>query len=352
VDGTGANPPRHLTVVEVDVVAGPLDEHKLGWVAELYGGVDPKFRRDDVLEHLLVRGPAGPALHAFALADGTPIGHAAVIPTPARRGGEPLSAGKLEALVVAKEFRGRRGGRVPVARTLLHRLYESADARGIELIHAYVVPAVGRAIGFTRLDRIGAPSLVMLFRPRRDAGGRAAERALSRVQSAALRVAGAAARADAGLVRPLASDDADLLATPPVPRGSWAVVADGALDWYASSPSIRVLELGGAHGSRGLVQLPETPHEPLRVAAWTSGRSEHRAAVQFLLAAARLARSSNASTLRLQQQPHADATLSRAARALGFVRRADLTTLWVRTHDSSLARPDAVVSTPMLYLGF
>lgn len=355
VDRTGAKAPRHLTVVEVTVVDGPLDERRLGWVADLYGAVDPKYRRPEYLEHLLLRGPAGPALHSFALAGEVPVGHAAVVPMSGRLGARSFRAGKLEALVVAEAYRGRRGGPVPVARTLLERLYERSDARGIELIHAYVLPPVGRAIGFTPLADVAAPSLVALLRPR-PSGRHAAERALIWFQRAIRRAADAAERLFRSgpcdtVVRPVAERDADLLTTPLLSNGSWAVVADDSLDWYAAAASVRVLELGGAHGSRGLVQLPDSPHEPLRVAAWRSKTDGLRAAIHFLLAAARLAEATGAASLRLQQ-PRPERNLSRAARGLGFVPRDDLTTLWVRTQDSSLATPGAVVSTPMLYLGF
>jgi GNAT superfamily N-acetyltransferase len=342
-------------VVEITLADGPLDRRMLGWVAELYGAVDPRYRRQDFLEHLFVHGPGGPALHAFALADEAPVGHAAVVPTPARQGAEPLNAGKLEALVVTEEYRGRRGGRVPVAQTLLQRLYERSDERGIEVLHAYVAPAVGRAIGFTRLDGIGIPSLVALLRPRAGARRQAAEQGLRVGQRTARRIASVGMRAlgrrvPDPMVRPVLAEDADLFATPPVPAGSWAVVADGALDWYASSPSIRILELNGADRSRALVQLPGSAGEPLRVSAWFSEAPGLQSAMRLLLAAGRLAEATGATTLRLQLQ--SSGSLTRAARLLGFVPRRDLTTLWVRTQDPSLAQPGAVVPTPMLYLGF
>ena len=344
---------EHLTVVEVTVADGPLDERRLGWVADLYGPVDPKYRSMSFLDHLLLRGPGGPALHAFALAGERPVGHAAIVPTPARRGDLPLSAGKLEALIVDEEFRGRRQGEEPVARTLLSRLYERADTRGIELIHALVSPRVGRVIGFTRLDGVGSPSLVALLRPRARTGrGRFAEVALGHVQGAARRVAGAVGGGGAeARVRRAEASDADLLRTPPVPPHGWAVVADDTFEWYADSSSIRILELSGAHASRALVQLPESPGEPLRVAGWRADNPAPRSAFRFLIAAAGLAESAGAATLRLQV-PRPETSLTRAARALGFVRREDLTTLWVRARDPTLARADAVVPTAMLYLGF
>jgi GNAT superfamily N-acetyltransferase len=358
VDGARAHAAGHLTVIDVKVEDGPLDALRLGWVARLYGDVDPRFRDQGFLEHLLVRGPAGPAMHSFALAGGDPVGHAAIVPTPARRGDHPLLAGKLEALVVTEAFRGRQAGDVPVARTLLKRLYERADAVGFDLIHAYVSPPVGRVIGFTRLDGVGSPSLVALIRPRGVAAGRrdAAESVLRHAQAAARRVAGLALRivgeqSVEPIVRPAEAGDTDLLDTPRVPPGSWAVVAENSFEWYASTPSIRVLELTGPFASRALIQLPEAPNEPFRVAAWHAPTPRPRSAARFLLAAADLAEQTGAGTLRLQV-PQPDASLGRAARALGFVRRHDLTTLWVRTHDPSLSQPTAVVPTAMLYLGF
>ena len=325
-------------MTSIETADGPLDARMLDWVAELYGPIDPKFRDRDFLVHLLVRGPAGPALHAFALADDTPVGHACVVPTPARHGARHLRAGKLEALVVAPSHRGGS-----VARTLLDRLYTRADDRGFELIHAYVSPAVGRVIRFSRLDGVGSPSLVSLLR----GGGSAARRSVAALQRTARAPLSLVARGTP-LVRRLALEDRDLLAVPNVGSDAWAVVADDALEWYAKSPYVRVLE---QDGRRLLVQLPGSPQEPLRVAAWHGPHRGTLGAFAALAAAVRLARETDAVAVRVQQQP-LDPTLRRAARVLGFVSRHDLTTLWVRAREPSLERAEAVVPTPMLYLGF
>lgn len=354
VDCQGAEAARQLTALEVVAIDGPLDPDRLGWIADLYGAADPRYRRREFLEHLFVRGPAGPALHAFAVADGAPVAHSAVVPTPARRGSETLRTGKLEALYVAESHRGGRGNGVPVVRRVLDALYDLADTRGFQVLHAFVAPRVGRTIGFTRVDGVSPPSLVALLRPSRTGPAAAAEWALATAQfgagaiaGAGLRVAGA--RDSAPLTRAVDAVDATLLETPPLPSGAWAVVAERALDWYATSPFVRILEPGD--GSRALVQLPGSPREPLRVAAWRSPSPGVRSAVVLLDAAARLARESGAATLRLQI-PRPDPHLRRAARALAFVERNDLTTLWVRTADPALAEADAIVPTASLYLGF
>ena len=343
-----------MTVPDVVAVDGPLDPNRLEWVADLYGAVDPRYRRREFLDHLFARGPAGPALHAFAVADGVPVAHAAVVPTPARLGSDSLRAGKLEALFVAESHRGRRRDGTAVVRLVLDALYDLADVRGYRVIHAFVVPRVGRVIGFTRLDDVAPPSLVALLRPSQTGAAGAAARVLMTAQLGARAIAGVGlrafgARASAPIVRAAAADDTTLFETPALASATWAVVADGALDWYATSPYVRVLEPGD--GARALVQLPGWSQEPLRIAAWDSPSPGLKSAVVLLDAAARLARETGASTLRLQIA-HRDPNLRHAARALGFVERGDLTTLWVRTPDSALASAGSVVPTPFLYLGF
>lgn len=349
VDCPRAQAARRLTVVDVVAIEGPLDAERLEWVAELYGAVDPKYLDREFLVHLFAQGPGGPALHAFALEDGVPVGHAAVVPTPARHGAADLRAGKLEALVVAESHRGSRGG-VPVVRLVLDALYALADARGFELLHAFVLPRVGRVIRFERVDQVGPPSLVALLKTSRSGTAAAAERLLSAAQRGLRTVAGTGLRGrSAPTLRAVTSGDAGLLATPALADGRWAVVAEDAWGWYESSPYVRVLEPGD--GSRAIVQLPGWPREPLRVAAWDSPSPGLRSAMLLLDAAARVAREHGAATLRLQiARP--DPSLRRAARALGFVERSDLTTLWIRSADPALARTGAVVPTASLYLGF
>ena len=219
---------RRLIVVEVVAIEGPLDAERLDWVAELYGAVDPKYLDRGYLDHLLVHGPGGPSLHAFALDDGVPVGHSAVVPTPARRGNAALRAGKLEALVVAESHRGSRGGGVPVVRLVLDSLYALADARGFELLHAFVLPRVGRVIRFERVDDVGSPSLVALLKTSRSGAPAAAERALAAAQHGLRAVAGAGLRMrSAPTVRAVTPEDAAMLATPALRDGTWAVVARG-----------------------------------------------------------------------------------------------------------------------------
>jgi hypothetical protein len=341
-------------VVEAVAIEGPLEADRLGWVAGLYGPVDPRYHDREFLAHLFARGPGGPALHAFATDAGVPVGHAAVVPTPARRGSAALRAGKLEALVVAASHRGSREGGPPVVRLLLDTLYELADARGFEALHAYVLPRVGRVIRFTRVDDVAPPSLVALLRTSRSGPAAVAERALTAAQLGARVIARVGlrtfrTRTSAATVRALAADDAELLETPPLRDDAWALVGAEAWGWYASSPYVRILEPGD--GSRALVQLPGWPREPLRIAAWYAPAPGIKSALVLLDAAARLARESGAATLRIQT-PRPEPSLRRAARALGFVERSDLATLWVRSADPALTRPGAIVPTASLYLGF
>ncbi len=345
-------------MVEIATVAGPLDPGRLRWVAELYGRADPKYRRQDVLEHLFTRSPAGPGLHAFAMDGGRPVGHCAVIPMRARRGANEIGCGKLEALLLDEPYRGlRMGSGRTVARSLLDELYAFAEERGIGLLHAYAIPRIGRVIAFDPLAGVGERSRVAVLRPDRLSSLRArvGAKALGGAQSLVRSSAHAAARLGSGgasLRRPRA-EDVDLVEGPPLPDGRWGIVAADAWDWYRASPLVHVLEVPGSHGCRALIQVGGSPGQPTRLIGWRPGRGGIRAAVLLLGALGRLARDQDAATLRFQpwDSPAADGMLRRACRLLGFVPRDDFTTLWVRTSDPDLAHAAAVVPTPLLYLG-
>ena len=244
-------------------------------------------------------GPGRPSLHAFALDDGVPVGHAAVVPTPARRGNATLRAGKLEALVVAESHRGSRRRRArgpPGARRPLRTRRRARVRAAPRVRHAASRPS--HPIRARRRRGLAVPRRTVEDLAVRAAA--AAERALAAAQHGLRSRRGRGSPSEVRLrpCAPVTADDAGLLATPVLPDGRWAVVAEGAWDWYASSPYVRVLESGD--GSRALVQLPGWPREPLRVAAWDSPSPGLRSAVVLLDAAARLAREHGAATLRLQ----------------------------------------------------
>jgi len=347
-------------MVELVTVEGPLEPPLLRAIADLYGRADSKYLRDDVLDHLFVRSPAGAGLHAFALDDGRPVGHCAVVPMRARRGSGELRCGKLEALFLEESHRGRRAGGQPVVLELLDRLYAFADKRGIELIHALVTARIGRVIGFVPLDGVGKRTLVSATGTATwGLDRRRSTRALAGAQGAVRELGYAVAnvvarRRGAPTLRAPTSNDADLVEGPPARPGRWTVVAADSWDWYRSSPLLRVLEIPGPDGCRALLQVPGAPGEPVRVIGWRPARAGLTPAFVLLGTAGRLARRSGAATLRFQPwgSPAGNGMLERACRLLGFVARRDLTTLWVRTQDPALARADAVVPTPLLYLAF
>lgn len=295
-----------------------------------------------MLSHLFTRSPAGPALHSFAVEDGRPVGHCAVVPQPAMRGREALRCGKLEALWIEESHRGRPAEGPPLYRTLLDQLYASADERGFEVIHGHATQRIGRVIRFTPLEPVGKPSWVSVI---------AAKGSAARVLAATQRGLRALAPPGDAQVREATSDDSDLVVAPPPPAGRWAPVLGDAWDWYRSSPLVRVLE---ASDFRALIQLPATTFEPVRIVGWRPRRAGVRTAAHLLASAGRIGREARALTLRFQPWPSeaGDGALDRACRLLGFVRRRDQTTLWVRASDPALARSEAVVPSPLFYLGF
>lgn len=337
-------------MVEITAVAGPLDERRLGWIADLYGAVDAKYRDPAQLEHLFTRSPAGPGLHAFALDGPRAVGHCAVVPMTARRDSVPLLVGKVEALVVEAGYRGRRPGSPPLAVTLRERLYALADEQGVEILHAYVRPAVGRVLDLAPV-RIAPRSLLCILRPGGVAGrARVPALALGAVQLGLRAGARPFARGEHVDVRRPDAADEDLVRAPPAAPGTWTVRAEDVWEWSRQAPALRVLEAPGRE--RSLVQLPGAPGDLLRIVAWRAERPTIRSALRIVLAAARFARDHGAARIAYQPwQPDAcGSVLARACRLLGFVERDDLATLYVRGRDPALAR--AVGSTPLLALGF
>jgi hypothetical protein len=334
-------------VTEILTVAGPLTAERLEWVSHLYGRADPKYRRADVLEHLFTR-TREPSLHAFAVEEGRAVGHCCVVRTPGRLGADPLRAGKLEALFVEETHRGRRDGEKPVVRQLLGQLYSFADEQGVEVIHALATHQIGRVIRFEPVEGVGERTWVAAT-----SGATPASTVLAAGQRL-LRELEAAGTASTYELRAPDADDVDLVDASPAPPGCWTVLPADAWEWYSASPLLRVLEVGGGRRSRALVQIPGSPHEPFRLVGWRPERGGARAATALLRAAGRAARAAGAPTFRFQPWPSAaaDGGLARACRLTGFVRRPDLTTIWVRSARPELARPDAVVSTPSLYLAF
>lgn len=343
-------------MADILVVQGPLEHERLRWVADLYGQADPKYRRDDVLEHLLTKSPAGPALHAFAIDDGVAVGHCCVVPTPARLGTRELRCGKLEALFLEPRYRGRRAGAKPLVRELLDRLYEFADERGFELLHALATAQIGRIIQFTALEGVGGRTFVSLVP---GPGRGPAQRAAGTAQGALLSFGASFARLAAGrlgdaVLRAPVVGDADLLQVPSPPPDTWTPVIGDSWDWYRTSPLVRVFEVPGDRGSRALVQVPAAPHEPVRLVGWRPVGTGVVPALLLLAAARRLAQQTRASAVRFQPWPSpvANGSLALACRLLGYVPRSDLTTVWVRARDPQLARTSSVIPSPLFYLGF
>src|SRR5712691_1693427 len=260
-------------MVEIITMEGPLDANRLRWIADLYGRIDSKYAEPAFLEHLFSRAPAGPALHAFALADQRPVGHCAVVPMMAGNAGSTLLCGKVEALFVEEAYRGRRAGAQPVVLQLRDRLYELASEKGIGLLHAYVRPEVGRVLDLNPLQ-VGEPSLVAIVRSRalKTPVQRAVGAVLATLQSM-LRVSVVVSlwpwtrTSSAAGLRPPTAEDLDLVAAPRPTEGRWSVLAHGSWEWHCSSPYLRVLEIAGSRGSRALLQLP-AHGESMRLIGW------------------------------------------------------------------------------------
>jgi hypothetical protein len=349
---------------ELRRIMGPLDDEQLGWLAQVYGPVDAKYRSLDYVRHQFVGNPFGWAAHVFAFEGREPVGHCGVIPFRARLGTELISVGKLEALAVAPSHRGRREGGGSVATDILTALYPFAVEAGLPLLFGLAPPPVARVhvrAGCTQLP-LTAPAYVHVPNASTFAGQRSSLKrrvaavALSRGQRALLASAFALSRlaagfpSESGLQEP-AGTDAEL-ATAEVAGAGWTVSGADAWSWYAGSGVIRALEIEGRFGSRALLRVDKSDATTVQLVAWRAQRDGLLPAILLLGAAARIARSRSAPTLRFQpwQGRGGDGSMARACRLLGFVKRPE-TDLLVYAPDSALLAASPAL-TPFFYVTF
>jgi hypothetical protein len=351
-------------VVELQRIRGPLDDERLEWLTRLYGPVDAKYRSFDYVRRQFVENPFGWSAHVFAVAEGEPVGHCGVVPFKARLAGEQVTVGKLEALAVAPAHRGRREDGGSLATDILATLYPFAVDEGLALLFGLAPPPVARIhvrAGCRQLP-LTAPAYVLVSSHRTFAGESPSRRrrvlaaALSFAQRALVETAYALARLvtrSAGTWRLETPVEADgELAVARTEDGTWTVSGADAWHWYVGSGVLRALELDGRFGSRALVRVDDAAATTVQLLAWQPKRRSLVSAFLLLGAAAQIARSRDAPTLRFQpwQGTEAERVLVRACRLLGFVQRPEADLL-VYSHDDALLRASPAL-TPFFYVTF
>jgi hypothetical protein len=336
--------------VELLSLSGPLTDEHVGWIVELYGPVDAKYRSHAYVRRQFVENPFGWSVNVFAVAADKPVGHCGVIPFRARRGAETFVAGKLEALAVDAAHRGRRtedGG--SVATDILTRLYPFGVENGMEVVFGLAPPPVARihVRAGCHLVPTDAPAFTSIVDSATFGHGLAA-RGLGIAQRALLGAASAALPAESRIEEP-SEGDADLAVAPDALPG-WTVSGADSWEWFAASGVLRALDLPGRTGSRALVRMDESQPTTVQIVAWRPRRPGLAPGFRLLAAAAALARERRAPTLRFQpwRGGRDEAALSRACALAGFVRRPEADLLVYP--DDVLA--DAVRLTPFFYVTF
>jgi hypothetical protein len=334
---------------------GPLDDERLGWIVDLYGPVDSKYRSLEYVRHQFVDNPFGWSAHVFAHDGMRAVGHSGAVPFRARYGADAIVAGKIEAVTVDQAYRGRReGDGGSVATDILSALYPFGLENGMDVLFGLAPEGVARvhARAGCRLIPLDAPAYTMVV----DAGawgahersGRRRRAAAGLGQAQRILVASHGPPPPADVRAPTAADE-DLAAAADV-AGRWTIHGIDAWDWFAGSGVLKVLEVPGRNGSRALVRLVDEEGALVQIVAWLPRRPGIRPAVTLLRVAARIARQRGAPTLRFQpwKGDAPEATLGRACALLGFVRRpeADLVLF------ASDARYDSVHLTPFFYVTF
>lgn len=341
--------------VELLSLHGPLADEQVGWIADLYGPVDAKYRSTDYLRRQFVGNPFGWSVNVFALSDGKAVGHCGVIPFHARRGGKPFVAGKLEALAVDADFRGRRaedGG--SVATDILSRLYPLAVENGTEVVFGLAAPPVARIHVRAGCHQVptNAPAYTAVVdasafgRHERSRKRRLGAVGLALAQRALLETAALPRRMHVRLEQPTGAD-AHLATATAEGDTRWTVSGSDAWDWFGNSGVLRVLELAD---SRALLRLDESQSATAQIVSWEPRRPGIASALRLLAAAARTARAHRAPTLRFQpwRGDANEALLARACVLTGFVRRPEADILLYPDGP----RVDDLDLTPFFYVTF
>jgi len=342
--------------LELQPLCGPLTDDQVGWIVDLYGPVDAKYRSAQYVRHQFVENPFGWSVNVFAVDGGRAVGHCGVIPFRARRSSETFVAGKLEALAVDRDYRGRRDDGGSVATDILSRLYTFATENGMEVVFGLAPPAVSRihVRAGCHLVPTNAPAYTCVIDAKSLAG---AESSWQRqIVTHGLGLAQRGLLTTAGLKLPKSfsneqpnSEDADLAATVDG-DGRWTVSGADAWDWFAGSGVLRVLDLPGETGSRALVRVDDSHATTVQIVSWRPRRHALSSAFRLLAAAARVARSHRAPTLRFQPwRGGADELLlAHACTLAGFVRRPEADLLIY----PEASRLDTVRLTPFFYVTF
>lgn len=343
--------------IEIQPIRGPLDEQRLRWIADLYGEVDAKYASLDFVRHQFVANPFGWSAHVFVLDEGRAVGHCGAIPFRARRGARELVAGKIEAVVVDAEHRGRRPDGRSLATEMLAALYPFGLDNGMDVLFGLAPPHVARVHVRAGCHEVPPHAPAYTLVADADAFGRnepsrrrrAAGRVLAGAQATTMTVARAVTRASTPALEQTTAADAGLAAAQ-IDDHKWTISGSDAWEWFAGSGTLEALEIPGPSGCRALVRFAKPGTSPAQIVAWRPRRAGLVPALALLGAAAELARARGAPTLRFQPWAGAggDGALARACSLTGFVQRPEAS-LVLYSRDPAM---DSLRLTPFFYVTF
>ncbi len=339
-------------MTEIISLKGPLDDERLAWITALYGPVDEKYASIEYVRHQFAANPFGWSTHTFVMDGDRAAGHCSAVPFRAHLGADEIVAGKIEAVVLAEDQRGRRteDGR-SLAVAMLSTMYEAAHDHGTQLLFGLAprnVAAIHARAGCTRTPLPDA-TYVHVSTPGRMDASRFRQRLAVHGLAGAQRVLLAP-----GLHRRLrleqpTAEDAPLVATAPVPDGAWTISGADSWDWFVGSGVLHAVETGGA---RAIVRFTEVAGSDVQLVAWRPGPHPRRSATRLLAALARVARERGARTLRFQPWAGTggNGAIVHACRRTGFARRTETELV---LHGRPAALVDANVRlTPFFYVTF
>ena len=338
-------------MIELRTLRGAVDDEETSWIVDLYGPVDSKYADPLFVRHQFTRNPFGWSLHVFALEDGRPVGHCALLPMPARLGGAAAVAGKFEAFAVRPDRQSSTlvDGRF-VGLGILDELYAQAPEAGFVVVHDLVQPDLGL------LHRLhGAHGVSVPWRTFVGVGDRHALAGLGDARTIAgyamaslqqgLRMVAAPLSARA-VIRTAERGDELPRTQDHLAPGEWTIDAADMWDWLLGTGLLAWVE--EPSGGRALVRLPGPARQAAELLEWYPGRRPLSGALATISAVARLGREGRSVRI---GNPSGDPHLRLAARLLGFLAAREHLTIYVKSLRQDLDAADVSI-TPYFFATF
>ncbi len=337
-------------MLTLEVVRGPISLERKQAIAALYGSHDPKYQDIDFLTHLFDRNPTGASFHCFALKDGEPVGHLALLPLWIQKGTQKILSAKAEAFFIRPDCHRNTiqigASDVSLSVAVARSLYTFAHESGVEVIHMIAARSVGVIHRMAGCKEVVLTPEVLHFQ--REASGARATRILAYLQKPFLW----AYQVAAGLVS-MRFETRFANRGISVPGDRWTIANEPALsEWFSGTGSLRRAQLGKYPNAVLIAKTASGADRVVEVVEWTG--SNARQGFKGVLSLFKLAKEAGAGRISIPVStlPTDLGWLRTFLRLSGWVAKDREVRLFISAKDAFFTKPESVFLTPYFYSTF